>query len=88
MEKVTLDKMCVGEAAEIIEMNVAGEMRRRMQDLGFIEGNLVRCMLKARSGEPTAFMVCGALIALREEEMRMIAGIKRPFYERSCDAWG
>ena len=47
-------------------------MRRRLQDMGLVEGTEVECVLKSPSGDPTAYGVRGALIALRAEDARQV----------------
>ena len=90
MRDMTLNEICVGERARITEMNVRGSMRRRMQDIGFLEGAEVKCMLRGRAGEPAAFLVCGALIALRREEMECISAVRLTEEQPcgGCRAWG
>lgn len=44
-----------------------------MLDLGFREGSVVRPVLRSPSGSPTAYQVCGALIALRSSESERIS---------------
>lgn len=93
MQATTLNELRVGESARITGMNVRGGMRRRMQDIGFLEGAEVSCMLRGRAGEPAAFLICGALIALRGEEMKSISAVRisgeQPYGEGSgCKAWG
>lgn len=43
-------------------------MRRRMQDIGLIEGTEVECVQKSPAGDPVAYRIRGALIALRAED--------------------
>ncbi len=43
-------------------------MRRRLQDIGLIEGTKVECIQKSPSGDPIAFLIRGAVIALRTED--------------------
>jgi ferrous iron transport protein A len=43
-------------------------MRRRLQDLGLIEGTEVLCVRKSPLGDPIAFYIRGAVIALRSED--------------------
>jgi DtxR family Mn-dependent transcriptional regulator len=63
-----------GEAAVIVGLSRAcrGIERRRLLDLGIHPGANVRAELTAPSGDPTAYRVCGAMIALREEQARHI----------------
>ena len=43
-------------------------MKRRILDLGMIEGTTVKPVFRSPLGDPTAYQVRGALISLREEE--------------------
>ncbi len=43
-------------------------MLRRMFDLGLIQGTVVESLRRSPSGDPTAYQVRGAVIALRSEE--------------------
>lgn len=72
-EIYTLDELKAGSSARITEMGISGGMRRRMQDIGFLDGVEVKCLFRGRSGEPAAFLISGAVIALRREEMRRIS---------------
>ena len=49
-----------------------GEMRRRLQDMGFIPGTTVACLQRSPLGDPTAYRIREAVIALREEDARHI----------------
>ena len=45
-----------------------GELRRRFLDLGIIEGTDLVVLFKSALGDPIAYLIRGAIIALREEE--------------------
>jgi len=64
----------IGEEAVIIGLSRAcrGVERRRLLDLGIHPGATVRAELTAVTGDPTAYRVCGAMIALRAEQARQI----------------
>lgn len=65
-----------GEAARVARLEIAPGMRRRLLDLGFTEGTKVRCLFAAPGGDPKAYWVRGAIIALRREDAaRIIAGL-------------
>ena len=49
-----------------------GELRRRFLDLGIIEGTNIEVLYRGALGDPTAYFIRGAIIALREEEGGMI----------------
>ena len=50
------------------ELRLNGSIRRRMQDIGLIEGTPVECLQKSPSGDPVAYLIRGAVIALRRED--------------------
>lgn len=51
---------------------MCGNVRRRILDLGIIEGTKIKPVLKSPLGDPTAYEVRDTLISLREEETRNI----------------
>lgn len=64
-------KLCdlnIDESAEVIKLTNQGAMRRRLQDIGLIEGTKVKCVLKSPLGDPKAYEIRGAVIAIREED--------------------
>jgi DtxR family Mn-dependent transcriptional regulator len=67
-----------GEKGEVISISGSsrGSERRRFLDLGILPGTLVAAELESPSGDPTAYRVREALIALRKEQADMIR-IKR-----------
>lgn len=74
MEKaISLNSLALGQSAQIKTIDFKGNERRRMLDLGFREGGLVQPVLQSPFGSPTAYQVCGAVIALRGSESRRIS---------------
>ncbi len=57
-----------GQSAKVKELLVAGNIRRRLQDIGLIEGTKVACVLRSPAGDPVAYLIRGAVIALRTED--------------------
>jgi DtxR family Mn-dependent transcriptional regulator len=64
----------IGKKASIIGISpkCRGQERRRMMDLGLIPGALVQTLLKSAAGDPTAYRVMGATIALRKSQAQNI----------------
>lgn len=58
----------IGGIGRIFNLTAAESTRRRMLDLGFIRNTLVEALQRSPSGDPTAYQVRGAVIALRSEE--------------------
>lgn len=63
-----LSTLSEGQQCRIEELLIDGNLRSRLSDLGLIEGTRVVCLQKSCSGDPTAFLIRGAVIALRRED--------------------
>ena len=63
-----LTNLAVGQSAKIGRLDSQGGIRRRLQDIGLIEGTRVECVLKSPAADPIAYRVRGAVIALRNED--------------------
>jgi ferrous iron transport protein A len=61
-----------GQAGRVRSLTAEGTLRRRLLDLGFTPGGVVENIRSAPLGDPTAYSVRGATIALRKEEARHI----------------
>lgn len=73
MEKIcTLSSLCEGQLCSVRELLINGKMRSRLSDLGLIEGTQVLCLMKSFSGDPTAYLIRGAVIALRNDDASKI----------------
>lgn len=64
----TLSSLAEGTTATVRSMNSSGSMRRRLMDMGLIEGTRVICLHRSPAGDPTAYLIRGAVIALRSED--------------------
>lgn len=64
----------VGESARVagIAPTCRGPERRRLLDLGLVPGTLVTAELRAPGGDPTAYRVRGAVLALRRAQAEAI----------------
>lgn len=70
----TLASLQIGEAGEVIGISKAcrGQQRRRLMDLGIVPGTVIRAELRSPGGDPLAFNIRDALIALRRSQADMI----------------
>lgn len=70
----TLADVPEGGAARVLGIHptLKGPQRRRLLDLGLTPGTVVEAELEAAGGDPMAFRVRGALIALRKEQAQWI----------------
>lgn len=69
---IPLHLLPLGKAAKVKELICDGNIRRRMLDLGLISDTEVEALQKSPSGDPTAYHIRGAVIALRSEEASKI----------------
>jgi DtxR family Mn-dependent transcriptional regulator len=69
-----LSNLQPGERAEVLELSpsLRGAERRRLMDLGLLPGSVIEAELTSPSGDPTAYLIRGALIALRSEQAKSI----------------
>jgi ferrous iron transport protein A len=65
----TLRDMAPGSDARVQRFSVGlqPEVSRRLRELGFGQGDLVRCLRAAPLGGPRVYAVCGAAFALEAE---------------------
>ncbi len=70
----SLSTLTAGEAAQVTGISALcrGLERRRLLDLGIVPGTEIVAELRSPSGDPTAYRVRGALIALRREQSDLI----------------
>lgn len=61
-----------GKKCLIDKITITGSMRRRLLDLGLAPNTKVECVGKSPLGDPKAFLIRGAVIALREDDCRKI----------------
>lgn len=74
MEKdfFTLNRLPIGKKGEVLKITADGSERRRMLDLGLVQGTIVEALQKSPSGDPIAYFIRGAVIALRGEDAMKI----------------
>ena len=71
-----LTALAVGDTALVDNLCVDAGMRRRLLDLGMIPNTAVTALFRSPSGDPTAYGVRGAVIALRQRDAARICMIK------------
>ena len=62
-----------GESGYVRSVTVPPAMERRLYDLGLVPGTRVTCMARSPAGDPCAYLIRGALIALRGADARGVA---------------
>ena len=76
----SLNELKPGQKTRVKELRSQGSIRRRLLDIGLIEDTEVECLGRSPAGDPTAFLIRGAVIALRSEDCRDIL-----VESRTCD---
>lgn len=72
MKKIHLDELPLETTGMVDTLNCNGAIRRRLLDLGIVKGTKILPILKSPSGDPTAFLIRGSVIALRKEDANLI----------------
>jgi ferrous iron transport protein A len=71
-EILPLYNLPLGRSGRVKELAAQGSVRRRMLDLGLINGTKIEALLRSPAGDPVAYQFRGAVIALRSEEASKI----------------
>lgn len=69
---MNLNELPLNTVGIIDELNCNGNIRRRLLDLGLVKGTKITPVFKSPSGDPTAFEIRKTLIALRNEDSKLI----------------
>lgn len=69
-----LSSLDLGERARVVGISAAcrGPQRRRLLDLGVVPGTVIASELRSSGGDPTAYRIRGALIALRKDQADLV----------------
>lgn len=65
MKTCSLNNIEIGERAVVTELKTSGAMRRRLLDIGLCDGASVECVGRSPAGDPSAYLIRGAVIAIR-----------------------
>lgn len=70
----TLATLRPGESARVVRLAAAcqGPARRRLLDLGVVPGTIITAEYSSPGGDPVAYTIRGALIALRRSQAKLI----------------
>lgn len=70
--QIPLNQLPIGKKANVTALTSDGTTRRRMLDLGIIDGTEIEPLYKNPSGNPVAYLIRGAVIALRSDASERI----------------
>lgn len=68
----TLAEIVPGQSAQVKQLHLTGSIRHRLLDLGLIEGTRIECVCKSPAGDPMAYLIRGAVVALRRIDCQKI----------------
>lgn len=71
-EEKTLNELPLNQKGFIKRLNCNENIKRRLLDLGFVEGSSITPVLISPSKDPRAFFIRGTLIAIRKEDANFI----------------
>ncbi len=69
---IPLHMLPTGSFGKVKQLKAQDSIRRRLLDLGLTNNTLVESLRRSPSGDPTAYQIRGAVIALRSEEAAQI----------------
>lgn len=72
MKTIQLQELPLGKTCHITEVNAHGTEKQRMTDLGLAKGASVKALHVSPCGDPKAYAVMGAVIALRKSDAAKI----------------
>lgn len=72
IENRCLNDLQMGEVGVITSLMAQGSIKRRLLDIGLVDDTEVQCILNSPSQAPKAFLIRGAVIALRNEDCQNV----------------
>ncbi|HAA89077.1 MAG TPA: ferrous iron transport protein A [Peptococcaceae bacterium] len=69
---VPLSKLPVGARCKVVAVEVGEPERLRLLGLGLVPGTKVEVVRKSPCGDPIAYKIRGAVVALRQETARQV----------------
>ncbi len=69
---ITLDKLPVNKTGKIINLNINNNLKRRLLDLGLINGASIKKLYKSPLNDPCSYLIKGSVIALRNNDTKKI----------------
>lgn len=90
-QTATLCDIRPGQRAVIKELKADNSIHRRFLDIGLVRGTKVECVGRSPAGSPSAFLIRGAVIAIRLEDCRNIIvdraeGVKDGGAKNNCSS--
>ena len=71
-QQIGLNKLRCGERAAVRELRCAESIRRRLREIGLIPDTVITCVGRSPFGDPAAYEIRGAVIAIRDADASRI----------------
>lgn len=72
-----LNELNCGDEAKVCDILAKGTLNRRFTDIGIIEGTNIKCVAVSPQGDPKAFLIRGAVIAIRNKDSALVRVMDR-----------
>ncbi len=72
MMSTTLQNLPVGDSAFVQSIKAQSSIRRRLLDIGLTPQSNVTCLFESPAGDPRAYLIQNAVIALRAEDAKQV----------------
>ena len=69
---MNLSNLNIGDFAQIVSIEINGDIKKRLLDLGIVPGTKIRAVLSSGNKENVAYMVRRTLISIRKEDAKKI----------------
>ena len=69
---ISLDKVPLGKTCKVTKISTDSLLKQRLLDIGLVKGSVVKVFHQSPSGNPRAYIICGAIIALRNADASKI----------------
>ncbi len=83
--RTRLCDISVGDCVCVSEVQSSCALRRRLRELGLVEGTAVECLGESPGGDPRAYFVRGTVLALRRQDAEGVLVEARR--TRDCEKW-
>lgn len=67
-ELISLNNVGIGKKCIVKDILFKGNLRTRIFDLGIIENTIIEVLYKSPFNDPTAYLIRGTVIALRNDD--------------------